>query len=337
MTVATVTIQNYFRLYEKLAGMTGTALTEANEFHEIYGLEVVPIPTNVPVTRLDQNDLIYKTEDEKFRAVVNDIAERHAEGQPVLVGTISVEVSERVSAPARAQGHPAQRAQRQDGAGGPGGPDHQGRGRPGRGHDRDQHGGPRRRHQARRRRGRQGRPLRDRHRAPRVAPHRQPVARPLRPPGRPGRDALLPLGRGSARAPLRRRPHLHDPRQARPGRGPADRAQDAHEAHRGRPEARRGDALRHAQAGAQVRRRAQQAARGDLRRAPRRARGRRPQRGDPRVDRRGRRGRRHGPHRVELPRGVGPRRPLRRPQPGLPGLVRRRRASGRSPRSTARS
>jgi preprotein translocase subunit SecA len=98
VTVATVTIQNYFRLYEKLAGMTGTALTEANEFHEIYGLEVVPIPTNVPVTRLDQNDLIYKTEDEKFRAVVNDIAERNAEGQPVLVGTISVEVSERVAA-----------------------------------------------------------------------------------------------------------------------------------------------------------------------------------------------------------------------------------------------
>ncbi len=97
VTVATVTIQNYFRLYDKLAGMTGTALTEANEFHEIYGLEVVPIPTNVPVTRLDQNDLIYKTEDEKFRAVVNDIAERHAEGQPVLVGTISVEVSERVA------------------------------------------------------------------------------------------------------------------------------------------------------------------------------------------------------------------------------------------------
>ena len=98
VTVATVTIQNYFRLYEKLAGMTGTALTEANEFHEIYGLEVVPIPTNVPVTRLDRNDLIYKTEDEKFRAVVNDIAERNAQGQPVLVGTISVEVSERVAA-----------------------------------------------------------------------------------------------------------------------------------------------------------------------------------------------------------------------------------------------
>jgi preprotein translocase subunit SecA len=106
VTVATVTIQNYFRLYDKLAGMTGTALTEANEFHEIYGLEVVPIPTNVPVTRLDQNDLIYKTEDEKFRAVVNDIAERHAEGQPVLVGTISVEVSERVSALLERKGIP---------------------------------------------------------------------------------------------------------------------------------------------------------------------------------------------------------------------------------------
>jgi preprotein translocase subunit SecA len=106
VTVATVTIQNYFRLYEKLAGMTGTALTEANEFHEIYSLEVVPIPTNVPVTRLDQNDLIYKTEDEKFRAVVNDIAERHEEGQPVLVGTISVEVSERVSALLERKGIP---------------------------------------------------------------------------------------------------------------------------------------------------------------------------------------------------------------------------------------
>ena len=122
-----------------------------------------------------------------------------------------------------------------------------------------------------------------------------------------------------------------------PGRGSADRAQDAHEAHRGRPEARRGDALRHAQAGAQVRRRAQQAARGDLRRAPRRARGRRPARGDPRVDRRGRRGRRDGAQRVELPRGVGSRRALHRAQPGLPGLVRQGRASARSASSSARS
>ena len=87
VTVATVTIQNYFRMYEKLAGMTGTALTEADEFHEIYGLEVVPIPTNRPMVRDDQNDQIYKTKEEKFAAVVEDIVERHETGQPVLVGT----------------------------------------------------------------------------------------------------------------------------------------------------------------------------------------------------------------------------------------------------------
>jgi preprotein translocase subunit SecA len=97
VTVATVTIQNYFRMYEKLAGMTGTAATEAAEFHEIYGLEVVPIPTNVPVRRQDENDLIFKTSEEKFDAVADDIAERNEIGQPVLVGTISVEVSEYLS------------------------------------------------------------------------------------------------------------------------------------------------------------------------------------------------------------------------------------------------
>jgi preprotein translocase subunit SecA len=97
VTVATITIQNYFRMYEKLAGMTGTALTEANEFHEIYGLEVVPIPTHRPMVRLDQNDQIYRTKDEKFAAVVDDIVDRHRTGQPVLVGTISVEVSEHLS------------------------------------------------------------------------------------------------------------------------------------------------------------------------------------------------------------------------------------------------
>jgi preprotein translocase subunit SecA len=97
VTVATVTIQNYFRMYEKLSGMTGTAMTEANEFHEIYGLEVVPIPTHRPMVRDDQNDQIYRTKDEKFAAVAEDIAERHATGQPVLVGTISVEVSEHLS------------------------------------------------------------------------------------------------------------------------------------------------------------------------------------------------------------------------------------------------
>ena len=106
VTVATVTIQNYFRMYEKLAGMTGTAATEAAEFHEIYGLEVVPIPTNVAVARDDKDDLIFKTKEEKFAAVVDDIHDRHETGQPVLVGTVSVEVSEHLSKLLGRQGVP---------------------------------------------------------------------------------------------------------------------------------------------------------------------------------------------------------------------------------------
>ncbi len=95
-TLATITLQNYFRLYDKLAGMTGTAVTEAAEFASTYDLAVVPIPTNVPVVRQDQGDLIYKTEEAKFDAVVDDIAERYETGQPVLVGTVSVAKSERL-------------------------------------------------------------------------------------------------------------------------------------------------------------------------------------------------------------------------------------------------
>ena len=97
VTLATITLQNYFRLYEKLAGMTGTAKTEEKEFVEIYGMHVVEIPTNQPVARDDQNDFIYKTVDAKFDAVIEDIKERHAKGQPVLVGTIAVETSEYLS------------------------------------------------------------------------------------------------------------------------------------------------------------------------------------------------------------------------------------------------
>ncbi|MGZ4549877.1 MAG: preprotein translocase subunit SecA [Blastococcus sp.] len=93
-TLATITLQNYFRLYEKLSGMTGTASTEASELHETYKLGVVPIPTNKPMVREDRSDVIYKTEKAKFDAVVEDIAERHEAGQPVLVGTASVEKSE---------------------------------------------------------------------------------------------------------------------------------------------------------------------------------------------------------------------------------------------------
>src|SRR5437660_10438216 len=96
-TVATITYQNYFRRYDKLAGMTGTALTEATEFMKIYELQVVEVPTNEPMIRKDRNDLVYKTRDGKWGAVVREIEERHANQQPVLVGTISVEVSELVS------------------------------------------------------------------------------------------------------------------------------------------------------------------------------------------------------------------------------------------------
>ena len=96
-TLATITLQNYFRLYEKLAGMTGTAETEAAELAGIYGLQVVPIPTNRPLVRLDKSDLIFKSEAGKFDAVVEDIVERRQAGQPVLVGTVSVENSERLS------------------------------------------------------------------------------------------------------------------------------------------------------------------------------------------------------------------------------------------------
>ena len=105
-TLATITLQNYFRMYDKLAGMTGTALTEANEFMKIYKLPVVEIPTNQPMVRKDQNDQIFKTRDGKWAAVVREIVARHETGQPVLVGTISVEVSELLSEQLRKRGIP---------------------------------------------------------------------------------------------------------------------------------------------------------------------------------------------------------------------------------------
>jgi preprotein translocase subunit SecA len=96
-TLATITIQNYFRMYEKLAGMTGTAETEENEFYQIYGLEVTVIPTNRPVRRVDKHDLIYKTRREKYNAIIDEVVRHHERGLPVLVGTVSVEVSETLS------------------------------------------------------------------------------------------------------------------------------------------------------------------------------------------------------------------------------------------------
>ena len=103
-TLATITLQNYFRMYDKLAGMTGTAMTEAAEFSKIYNVGVVPIPTNRPMVRADQRDMIFRTEDAKFDAVVDDIVDRHKQGQPILVGTTSVEKSERLSAQLKRRG-----------------------------------------------------------------------------------------------------------------------------------------------------------------------------------------------------------------------------------------
>ncbi len=96
-TLATITFQNYFRMYEKLSGMTGTAKTEEAEFQEIYKLDVIEIPTNKPMIRVDNNDVIYKNEKVKFKAVVEEVKESHAKGQPVLIGTVSIEKSERLS------------------------------------------------------------------------------------------------------------------------------------------------------------------------------------------------------------------------------------------------
>ena len=105
-TLATITFQNFFRLYDKLSGMTGTALTEAEEFEAIYKLDVVEIPTNRPVVRIDHSDVVYKTEAGKFRAIVEQVKECHAKGQPVLVGTISIEKSEQLSKMLKRQGIP---------------------------------------------------------------------------------------------------------------------------------------------------------------------------------------------------------------------------------------
>ena len=105
-TLATVTLQNFFRLYDKLGGMTGTAMTEAAEFNQIYNLGVVPIPTNRPMVRVDKSDLVYRTAEAKYAAVIEDIVERHATGQPILIGTTSVEKSELLSSLLKKNGVP---------------------------------------------------------------------------------------------------------------------------------------------------------------------------------------------------------------------------------------
>ena len=148
-TLATITIQNYFRMYGKLAGMTGTAETEETEFFQIYGLEVVVIPTNRPVRRIDKHDLIYKTRREKYVAILDEIERQHKRGLPVLVGTVSVDVSETLSRMLKRRGFPhevlnAKYHQREaEIVAQAGQADVH--------HDRHEHGGPRHRHQTRRR------------------------------------------------------------------------------------------------------------------------------------------------------------------------------------------
>jgi preprotein translocase, secA subunit len=105
-TLATVTLQNYFRMYDKLAGMTGTAKTEESEFQKIYGLGVIPIPTNMPMIRIDQQDRIYRTEEAKYKAIIEDVVLRHEDGQPVLIGTASVAKSELLSGMLKKEGIP---------------------------------------------------------------------------------------------------------------------------------------------------------------------------------------------------------------------------------------
>src|SRR5690606_4597023 len=103
-TLASITFQNYFRMYEKLAGMTGTAATEAEEFGNIYGLEVTEIPTNLPVRRIDEDDEVYRTAEEKYRAIVREIKAAHERRQPILVGTTSIEKSEMLAERLRREG-----------------------------------------------------------------------------------------------------------------------------------------------------------------------------------------------------------------------------------------
>jgi preprotein translocase subunit SecA len=227
VTMASVTFQNYFRLYEKLAGMTGTAATEADEFKEIYGLGVVEIPTNMPIARVDEHDQVFRTAGEKFDGIMEAIREAHGRGQPILVGTTSIEKSEELSAMLKKAGIPhnvlnarqhEQEAQIVADAGG------------GRGDHRHQHGRARHRHPARRQcrdagaagagREPRGRPRRDPredrgracrgaaegarrrralragHRAAREPAHRQPAARPLGPAGRSRAVVVLPVARG---------------------------------------------------------------------------------------------------------------------------------------------
>ena len=284
-TLASITFQNYFRMYPKLGGMTGTAATEAAEFYDIYKMNVVTIPTNMPVRRSDDEDEFYKNQEDKFGAIVEAMKEKQALGQPVLVGTVSIEKSELLSeyftrAKIRHEVLNAREHEREAhivAQAGRFGAVTIATNMAGRGTDiqlggnfdfrvQDELGevedGP----GARRGRGedpprggrgegagdRRRRPVRARHRAAREPPHRQPAARPLGPPGRSGPVALLPQPRRRSAAHLRAADHVlaADEQESRRRRGdhqPLDLQGD-----RDRPEEGRGAQLRHPQAGRRI-------------------------------------------------------------------------------------
>ena len=304
VTLATITFQNYFRLYEKLSGMTGTAMTEQEEFYKIYGLEAAAIPTHRPMIRDDQADLVFRTENDKFNALIDEIVEMTEVGRPVLVGTTSVEKSEVLSemlnrrgikhevlnakfhekeAPIVAQaGRSASVTIATNMAGR--GTDILLGGNPAGLASTELHrrginpadaprgrlrGGARqgeRRDRCRSRARRGGwRAAHHRHRAARGAPYRQPAAWARRPAGRPRFVALLPVARGLAHEALRVRSRRGtDGAHGPRGRG-GPRVTTGIAHDRERPDACRGLQLRHPQASRRVRRRNQQAARDDLR------------------------------------------------------------------------
>ena len=296
-TLASITFQNYFRLYPKLAGMTGTAMTEAQEFGDIYKLEVIEIPTNEPVRREDTDDEVYRTTREKYDAIVQHVLECRERQQPVLVGTVSIEKSEALSALFKKNKVPhnvlnaryhEQEAHIIAQAGGPA----RSRSRPtwpGRGTDiqlggnldmrlrtelaaiedpaeRGAAGGgdPRRdRHRARGR-GAGRRTVRRRQRAAREPAHRQPAARPLGAPGRPRRLQILCLARRRSDADLRLRADGFDAPAPRPQGRRGDHPPLGQQGARQGAAKGRGAQLRHPQAAAEIRRRDERPAQGRL-------------------------------------------------------------------------
>ena len=270
ITYATITLQNYFRLYEKLAGMTGTAATEAEEFWKIYKLDVVEIPTNMPMIRQDLGDLIYKNQKGKLNAVVEEIEELHRRGQPVLVGTTDIDKSEALSEKLKLRGIPhevlnAKHHEREAmivAQAGRSGAVTVATSMAGRGTDIVLGGNPagldmtseewERDHD---RVVELGGAAYLRHRAPRCAADRQSAPRPHRPPRRPRQLTLLRGPGRRADAPLRGRQDQGRHGLGRDRRRDPHREQDDQQVHRGRPGQGGGASLRHAQAPGGVRRR----------------------------------------------------------------------------------